>query len=63
MNNTEVLLNALKTIVSILLLLYGIHYIRIGINDRKDLLYRTIWICDLVTGVIAIAMSIAVWFL
>lgn len=62
MNDTEVLINVLKAIVSILLLLYGIQYIRIGIKDRKDLFYKIVWVLDLVTGIIAIAMSIAIWF-
>ena len=62
MNDTEVLINVLKAIVSVLLLLYGIRYIRIGIKDRKDLFYKIVWVLDLVTGIIAIAMSIAIWF-
>lgn len=62
MNDTEVLINVLKAIVSVLLFLYGIRDIRIGLNNRKNLFYKTVWVLDLVTGIIAIAMSIAVWF-
>ena len=62
MNDTEVLIIVLKAIVSILLLLYGIRDIRIGLNNRKNLFYKIVWVLDLVTGIIAIAMSIAIWF-